>query len=172
MNKDSILYKVVLLGALCGICGLMLGGINSITAPVIEAQALAAEKENLEKIYPGASFTPVAEFEDESSLIEGIFVAEGKGTVYKLRNIGYNSNGFTFMVAFNEDGTVGGFTAVEQSETAGIGSRCFDDEYVSQVTALTSADEAPLLSGATLTSTAIHDGIEAARAHFNGNAGN
>ncbi len=171
MNKDSILYKVVLLGVLCGICGLLLGAVNAVTAPVIEAQALAAEKENLEKIYPGATFTQVAEFEDESGLIESIFVAEGKGTVYKIKNIGYNSNGFTFMVAFNEDGTVGGFTDVEQSETSGIGSRCFDDEYVSQITALTSTDEAPLLSGATLTSTAIRDGIAAAQAHFNNNAG-
>ena len=42
MNREGTLYKVVLLGVLCAICGLLLGGVNAVTAPVI------AEAKNVE----------------------------------------------------------------------------------------------------------------------------
>jgi electron transport complex protein RnfG len=166
MKKDSTAYKVILLGVLCAICGLLLTMVNNLTAPVIEAQAVAAEKENLDKIYPGADFTEITDFTDDTGLVESVFEAEGEGYVFKVNGMGYNSNGFTFMVAFNYDGSCAGFTAVEQNESPGIGSRCFEDEYVSQVEAITATEDAPLLSGATLTSTAIQKGVAAAEAVF------
>ena len=164
MNKDSTLYKAILLGVLCAVCGALLAFVNNMTAPVIAEQALAAEKENLEKIYPGAEFTEVTDFTDDSGLIQKVFTAEGQGTVYKIHAIGYNSNGFTFMIAFNDDGTVGGYTAVEQSETPGIGARAFEDEYISEISSITVDDDAPLISGASLTTGAIRKGVAAAEA--------
>ena len=165
MKKDSILYKVVLLGVLCAICGALLAGVNAITAPIIADAAIANEKVNLEKIYPGASFTAV-DYSDDSELILGVYRAEGKGMIYKVKGVGYNADGFTYLLAFNEDGSVGGFQVLEENETAGFGKRCFEDEYVSQINALTSSDTAPLLSGATLTSTAIQKGFDAAKTLF------
>lgn len=162
MKKDSILYKVVLLGALCAICGILLATVNGITAPIIANAGLAKEKQNLEIFYPGGNFEVVNDYEDESGLVEGVYLAEGQGTIYKLHVTGYNSNGFTFMVAINNDGTFQGFQVLEQNETNGFGSRAFEDDYVSQIEALSVGDEVPLLSGATLTTTAIKDGIEAA----------
>ena len=87
--------------------------------------------------------------------------------IYKVKGVGYNADGFTYLLAFNEDGSVGGFQVLEENETAGFGKRCFEDEYVSQINALTSSDTAPLLSGATLTSTAIQKGFDAAKTLFN-----
>ena len=165
MKKDSIIYKVVLLGVLCAICGALLAGVNAITAPIIADAAIANEKVNLEKIYPGASFTAV-DYSDDSGLILGVYRAEGKGMIYKVKGVGYNADGFTYLLAFNDDGSVGGFQVLEENETAGFGKRCFEDEYVSQINALTSSDTAPLLSGATLTSTAIQKGFDAAKTLF------
>ncbi len=169
MNREGILYKVVLLGVLCGICGILLAGVNSITEPIIAEAAIANEKANLEKIYPGATFTSV-EYEDESGMIEGVYSADGQGMIYKIHAVGYNSDGFDFLLAFNLDGTVGGYQVLEENETSGFGKRCFEEEYVSQINALTSSDTAPLLSGATLTSTAVQKGFDAAKTLFN--AGN
>ena len=166
MKKDSTGYKVVLLGVLCAICGLLLAVVNSLTAPVIAERSLAAEKENLDKIYPGAEFTEVTNFKDDTGLVQSVFQAEGKGYVFKVSGMGYNSNGCTFMIAFNNDGTCGGFTAVEQSESPGIGARAFEDDYVSQISQITATEDAPLLSGATLTTTAIRKGVAAAEAVF------
>jgi Na+-translocating ferredoxin:NAD+ oxidoreductase RnfG subunit len=166
MNKEGTLYKVVLLGVLCAVCGLLLAGVNAITEPIISEAAIANEKANLEKIYPGASFTAV-DYTDDSGMIEGVYKADGKGMIYKIRGVGYNADGFKFLLAFNDDGTVGGYQVLEENETSGFGKRCFEDEYVSQVNALTSSDTAPLLSGATLTSTAVQKGFEAAKTLFN-----
>ena len=47
MNKDSNVYKMILLGVLCGVCGLLLAVVNSITAPVIADNQLAKVKDNL-----------------------------------------------------------------------------------------------------------------------------
>lgn len=166
MNKESTLYKVVLLGALCAICGALLAGVNAVTEPIIAEASIANEKANLEKIYPGAEFAAVDYSADESGMITGAYSAAGKGMIYKIHGVGYNSDGFDFLLAFNEDGTVGGYQVLEENETSGFGKRCFEDDYVSQINALTSSDTAPLLSGATLTSTAVQKGFEAAKTLF------
>lgn len=170
LDHNSALYKACLLGTLCAICGLLLSIVNSITAPIIAENALATIKASLEEIYPGATFNDVTDKYigmDETGLIDGIYEAEGKGYIFTLHGIGYNSNGFTFMAGFDNDGKVSGYTALEQQETSGIGSRAFDPEYADQILALTSSDPVPLLSGATLTSTAVQKGIDAAKAVFN-----
>ncbi|MBR2762411.1 MAG: FMN-binding protein [Solobacterium sp.] len=166
MNREGTLYKAVLLGVLCAVCGLLLGGVNALTEPIITEAAIANEKANLELIYPGASFA-AQDFTDDSGYVQGVYSAEGKGMIYKIHATGYNSEGFTFLLAFNDDGSVGGFKVLEENETGGFGKRCFEDPYVSEVNALTSNDSAPLLSGATLTSTAIQKGFAAASALFN-----
>ena len=165
MNREGTMYKVVLLGALCAVCGLLLAGVNAITEPIISEAAIANEKANLEKIYPGAAFAAV-DYSDDTGLVTGAYSAEGKGMIYKIHAVGYNADGFDFLLAFNEDGSVGGFQVLEENETAGFGKRCFEDDYVSQINALTSSDTAPLLSGATLTSTGIQKGFNAAKALF------
>ena len=165
MNREGTLYKVVLLGVLCAVCGLLLAGVNAITEPIISETAIANEKANLEKMYPGAVFAAV-DYSDDTGLITGAYSAEGKGMIYKIHAVGYNADGFDFLLAFNEDGSVGGFQVLEENETAGFGKRCFEDDYVSQINALTSSDTAPLLSGATLTSTGIQKGFNAAKALF------
>ena len=166
MNKDSTAYKVILLGVLCAVCGTLLSAVNSVTAPIIEEASIAAEKQNLELIYPGATFTE-AENTDTTGLITGVYEAEGKGYIYKIETIGYNSSGFTFLIAFNNDGSVGGYAAITQNESPGFGARCFEDDYTNTVKSLTSADAFPLLTGATITSTAVVKGIDAAKACFN-----
>ncbi len=175
IDKTSGLYKSCMLGILCAVCGLLLAGVNAITAPIIEENALASVKSSLETIYPGATFTDVTEDEigllqlkdGEEQLIDGIYNAEGKGTIFTLHSTGYNSDGFTFMIAYNNDGGVGGYTVLEQAETAGKGDKAFKDPYVSDVLKLTSSDTMPLISGATITSTAVGKAVDQARQVFN-----
>ena len=174
MDKNSAQYKALLLGLLCGLCGLLLSTVNAITAPKIAENAIAAIKSSLEEIYPGGTFNDVTDkykAEDETGLIYGIYEAEGQGYVFTVNGMGYNSNGFKFMVGFDNDGKISGYKALEQNETNGLGSRCFDTDYTNQILALTSSDPIPLLSGATLTSTAVQKGIDAAKAVFNGMQG-
>lgn len=169
MDKNSVQYKALLLGVFSAVCGLLLSAVNSITAPKIAENAIAAIKSSLEEIYPGGTFNDVTDkYEDETGLIYGIYEAEGQGYVFTVNGMGYNSNGFKFLVGFDNDGKISGYKALEQNETNGLGSRCFEDDYINQIKSLTSSDPIPLLSGATLTSTAVQKGIDAAKAVFNG----
>ena len=147
MNKDSVQYKVILLAVMSAICGLLLGAVNSITAPVIAEANLATVKSSLEQIYPGADFAEVTDFTDDSGYITAVYTAEGKGTLYSIHG---------------DDGTTSGFVVLSENETDGFGKRCFTDESIANYTAISVGDDIPMVSGATLTSTAIRNGITAA----------
>lgn len=167
MKRDSSTYKMVLLGVLCAVCGILLSLVNSITAPVIAENNLAKVKENLEVIFPDGDFEDVSDTylkDDDSGLIDAIYVAKGEGTIFTVHGTGYNSSGLTFMVGFDTDGKIVGFMALEQNETNGIGSTVFDDEWAQNYIGLSVGDDIPMKSGATLTSTAVKTGIEAAQA--------
>ena len=175
IDKTSGVYKSCMLGILCAVCGILLSTVNAITAPIIEENALASVKSSLEVIYPGATFTDITEDkigllelkDGEEKLIDGIYNAEGKGTIFTLHSTGYNADGFTFMIAYNNDGSVAGYSVLEQAETAGKGDKAFKDPYVSDVLKLTSSDTMPLISGATITSAAVGKAADQARQVFN-----
>ena len=160
------LYLAFFLAVICAIAGAALTAFNNITEPIIKEAAIAKEKANLELIYPGAEFAEVP-FEDDTGLVEAVYEAKGKGYVFKCRGMGYSSNGFTFMIAFNNDGHVGGYVVLEHQETSGFGARLFEQEHINTIMSLSSSDAFPTLSGATLTSTGVVNGINAAKAIFN-----
>ncbi|MEG2835132.1 FMN-binding protein [Anaerorhabdus sp.] len=162
----KILYLACFLAIISAIAGGALSYVNSITAPIIKEMGIAAEKENLEIMFPGAEFTEI-EYVDETGLVKGAYEATGKGYIYKVETNGYSSTPIIFMIAFDNDGKVVGFTPLQQQETSGFGSRVFEDGYTSQVIGKTSADGFPLLSGATVTSSAVVNGINAAKSVFN-----
>lgn len=162
----KIAYLTCFLAIVCAVAGGALTLVNDMTAPIIDSMAIEAEKANLELIYPGAEFSEV-ENTDDSGLILGIYEAKDKGYVYKLQNTGYSSTPYQFLIAFNLDGTVGGYKMLQSSETNGFGARAWEDEYTNTILSLTSSDAFPLLSGATVTTTGVVEAIDAAKAHFN-----
>ena len=120
MDQNSSVYKMMILGILCAVCGLLLSAVNAVTAPIIEENNLAVIKSSLEEIYPGGDFADVTSdyiSMDETGLVDGIYEAKGQGYIFTLHGTGYNSNGFTFMVGFDNDGKVSGFREIEQNET-------------------------------------------------------
>ncbi len=167
-NQDSPAYKACLLAVLCAVCGLLLSAVNALTKPIIEENAVAAIKSTLEKIYPGANFTDVSEkyLPDETGLIDGVYEAEGKGYIFTLHNEGYGGQ-YTFIIGYNNDGTVAGYAGLENAETPGKGSLAWDTDYTNTVMGLTSSDPLPLISGATITTQGVSQAADAARAVFN-----
>ncbi|MDY5251707.1 MAG: FMN-binding protein [Erysipelotrichaceae bacterium] len=163
----KIAYLTCFLAIVCAVAGGALTMVNNMTAPIIDSMAIEAEKANLELIYPGAEFAEV-ENTDDTGLILGIYEASGKGYVYKLQNTGYASTPYQFLIAFNMDGTVGGYKMLSSNETSGFGARAWEADYTNSILALTSSDAFPLLSGATVTTTGVVEAIDAAKAHFNG----
>lgn len=161
----KILTLVLFLGIVSAVSGLLLGYVNSITEPIIQEAAVKAEKANLELMYPGAEFKQTGESLVDGTTILGIYEAEGQGYIFKLWGKGYGSNGITILAGFDYEGTLTKVVALEQQETSGFGSKVFD-----QLDELYAGnglnDEVNMLSGATVTSTAMKGMIEAAKAQF------
>lgn len=165
----KIIQLVVFLALVSGLSGLCLSVINGMTAPIIEEQKLAAVKENLEALYPGA------EFKEEtiavSGSIQNVYSASGSanGYVYKAAVNGYAGE-VSFLVGINEDGSYQGFIALDySSETSGFGSRIGDEEFSSRFDGKSIDDNIDTLSGATVTSTAVVKGIDEIVEHFEEN---
>ena len=161
MNKT--LHLTLFLGVVCAIAGAGLSFVNSFTAPKIAENEMAGVKATLEMVYPGGEFTAV-DFVDDTGLVAEVYQEASNGYIFKMNGMGYNTNGFTYMVAINNDGAVDAFVELEQNETSGFGARCFTDEYTSQL--IGQSDNFPTLSGASLTSGSIVKGLDAAKAVF------
>ena len=167
MKKALLL--VIFLGVVSAISGLSVGLVNSVTEPMIQERLLAAEKENLEKMYPGAEFAPV-EFKDESGFIDGVYAVNGAQHAVKLHTTGYNSGTpIILLVGFDAEGTIEGVVCLQQQETDGFGARVFQAENIESLFVGKTVDQqTDLLSGATVTSTACQKAIAAAQSLVKG----
>lgn len=154
MNKT--LKLVLFLAIVSALSGLSIGIVNSFTAPVINENAIAAEKKNLEVIYPGGDFKAV-DYVDSEGVIIGAYKVEGQGFVFKTTAKGYNSsNPIVVLIGMDNNGTVTNVVELQQSETSGIGSKCFEKENIQSLYVGKTVDQEPdMLTGATFTSNAM-----------------
>lgn len=150
------LKLALFLGVVAAISGLLLGLVNDITAPVIAENALKAEKANLEIMYPGSEFEPI-DYVDNDGVVSGIYSVDGKNYIFKASATGYNSSTpIIVLVGLNKDGKIDKVVALQQQETNGFGSRCFETENIKSLyIGKTNANEVDMLAGATFTSTAM-----------------
>ena len=168
----KIIHLTVFLAVVGALSAGVLSFVNDLTAPIIEAQKLAAVKESLEVLYPGANFSELSTEADETGLVSAAYKAEGKGYIYSVQVVGYNSSTpIDFMMSIDNDGTISGYVVLTQQETNGIGSRVADDEFKNTVVGKGIKDSISTLSGATVSSTAVVKGINAAKALFGAQAG-
>ncbi|MBR5005179.1 MAG: FMN-binding protein, partial [Erysipelotrichaceae bacterium] len=168
----KIIHLTVFLAVVGALSAGVLSYVNDLTAPIIEAQKLAAVKESLEVLYPGANFSELSTEADETGLVSAAYQAEGKGYIYSVQVVGYNSSTpIDFMMSIDNDGTISGYVVLTQQETNGIGSRVADDEFKNTVVGKGINDSISTLSGATVSSTAVVKGINAAKALYGAQAG-
>lgn len=160
----KIIKLAVFLAAISGLSGLCLSFVNSKTAPIIEEQALAAEKQYLDAMYPGATFT-VNEISGDYVTKE--YVSSTGGKAYKIEGNGYGGL-VQVIVGFDEKGQVVGYDAIDiSSETQGIGSKVGDDSFKEQVLEASADGSIDTISGATITSTVVANGFDEAAELFN-----
>lgn len=167
---NELVKPFLVLVGICLVVSVLLGYTNRVTAPVIEANALAQAEATRKAVLEGATgFTEVRL--DEAKLKElGIASAykekSGLGYVITSSNKGYG--GFvTVTVGIGPDGKVLKVSADVSTETSGIGSKAGDADYTAKYVGLTgSADSVDTISGATYSSTAVKKGVSAALAAF------
>ena len=164
------LKLALFLAIVAGLSGAALSYVNGVTAPIIQEQKVAKDKSGLEAIYAGAEFIPVEDTDtSEYPSIQAIYEAKGKGYIYKCSVTGYGGP-VEYLVALDNDGTYKGFVATEYSnETKGFGSKIGEDEFKNGIVGKNIGDSIDTISGATISSSAVVDGIEQATQHYEEN---
>ena len=194
--KNKIVKDTLALTVITLVSGLLLGLVNDITAGPIASQLAKEKEEAYKAVFAdAASFETVTSGEDtdlESYLDENGFKAQNIDEVMLAKDDQGNELGYAFTVTTSEgyggdiqfamgvqdDGTLNGISILSISETAGIGMRATTDDFKNQFkdknvekftytkTGATSDDEIDALSGATITTNARTNGVNAGLAAF------
>lgn len=148
--------------------------ISAVTAGVVAAvNAMTEEKiaENLEMEIRNSFIAVFGEGVEYKSLdsipkgLEAVYEITANGSTYYSANI--NSSGFggdiNILTSFGTDGKIIGVSIVTHSETPGIGTRVTDNSFTSKFKDKTLANQVDSLSGATISSNALKDGISTAQ---------
>lgn len=164
--NDFVRLTVTLL-AISAICALLLGVVNAVTAPRIEAAQKAKTEAAMAEVLPADSYESV-EVLLEGSIVTAVYAAGDEGYVIQVAPSGFGGV-IDMMVGVSKDGTCTGVSIITMSETAGLGANASKEDFRSQFVGLSgtvsvSKDGGVIdaLTGATITSRAVAAGVTAA----------
>ena len=189
--KDTLAITVITL-----VAGLALGIVQDITAdPIARQQALTKERAYKEVFTDAASFETVSSGEDadlEAYLDENGYPAQNIDEVMVAKDDSGNELGYAFTVTTTEgyggdiqftmgvrdDGTLNGLSILSIGETAGLGMKANTDDFKNQFSnkkvdafqytknKAESENEIDAISGATITTNAMVNGVNAGLCAF------
>lgn len=195
MIKDALVLFVITL-----IAGLALGYVYHITKDPIAASELKAKNESYAKVFPEASSFEAISF-DETVFDSADWKAEGNSGIVVTEvasakdssdsSLGYvllmkTKNGYggdiTFSMGITNEGVVNGISILTISETAGLGMRAeevlqpqFQNKAVEKFSLVkngaTSDSQIDAISGATITSNAVTNAVNAGLYYFENSLG-
>ena len=160
-----ILRLTLTLLLITGVTAALLGLVNELTEDKIDTLT----REKAEKAMQGV--LPAQSYEELPAQADGI------SAVYRADELGYvvrvSTNGFggaiDMMVGVDDAGTVTGISVISHSETASLGANCTREDFRSQfvgasgtVTVSKDGGQIEALTGATVTSRAVSDGVNLA----------
>lgn len=155
---------------IAAVAALVLALVNVVTADRIAELAAAKRQAAMETVVPGADVFSELYSEDET--ITGITGAYA-GTQFMGYCVEVSPNGFggaiSLMVGVDEGGAVTGVSILDHSETAGLGAKAEDPGFLNQyidksgtITVNTGDNAINAISGATVTSKAVTEGVNTA----------
>ncbi len=177
-NAAYILRLTVTLLVICAVVALALAGVNAITSPLIAASKEAKTQEAIATVLPGCTAVEEISFTDTSGMVTKAYRADMTNTFGFGYAVEVAPNGFggavTMIVGITPDGKVVGISITSHAETPGLGAVSaantdkgvsFREQFQGLTAGITIGDgenQIDALSGATITSQAIVDGVNAA----------
>ena len=172
MRKKGELTEIIRVGlilfAITAIAALILAGVNKVTSPVIEEQRAQKMQDAMKKVLPDAKEFNKVEFEIPESLCVTEIYESDAGFVVMALPKGYGGE-ISMVVGIDENLTVTGISIISQSETAGLGAKCVDEEWQKQFAGKTEnievskngakGNQIDAISSATITSKAVTRGV-------------
>lgn len=187
----EIIKQTLLLTVITLIAGVLLGGVYEITKDPIAKQSKLREEKACESVFPQAdSFDMDYELTDDGSVegfdqdfVEKVIPAwndkkEILGYVLTVTSKEGYGGDITFMMGISKNGEVQGIEILSISETAGLGMKAKEPEFLEQFQQKTvdqfayskngasSENEIDAISGATITTKAMTNGVNAGLNYF------
>ncbi len=174
-TESTVKYVLRLAGTLLIICAVVaaaLAGVNSITKPIIDRQNAEKTQRAIETVLPGGYDEQLSSFADATGLVSKVYKG-ANGYALEVLPAGFD-NTITMMVGIGNDGKVLGISIVSHTETAGLGAvaaaatsagEAFRDQFVGQSGSVAVSKDGGTLdaiTGATITSRAVCEGVNAA----------
>ena len=168
MNK--ILKLALVLLAVSAIVAGVLGIINELTYPVIDAQKQAKTAEAFASVLKADRFDEVEFDNPDFPTVLTVHKAEGVGYVVTSKFSGAQGN-ITLAVGVDNDYKCTGISVIEHSETSGLGANAastgevgvkFREQFIGQDESIALANAGgsiDALTGATITSRAITEAV-------------
>ena len=192
-KEGGIVQLVVVLGLITFLCALILGVINGVTKDKIAQNAVETRNAAMAEIIPDADFEDMdVNLSAEDVAAAGVSLPAGRTAaaitgVYKATKDGADAGycvqvtpkGFggvlTMIVGINADGTIAGAKVTSHSETPGLGAKSqADPNWITQYSGQTADGQLQVtkdggtinaITGATITSRAVTDGVNTAAAY-------
>lgn len=195
MNK-KIVHDALILAAFTFVLGLILGGVNEITKKPIEKANRDTQEAAYREVFKDAySFEENAEFDvaeakklladsqySKNELIDMQNAKDASENVigYVMTVISHEGSqaDITLSVGVQKDGTINGYSIISMNETPGLGVLIDEDAFKSQFnnkkadtfivvkTAPTAENEIEAVTGATISSKAVANSINACLIYF------
>lgn len=177
MKKTSMFrYILRLAGTLLlitSVVAALLAWVNSITESRIAETKAQKTINAIAAVLPDAETAQALDsFPDDTGLVTAVYTSDS-GYAIQVVPTGFGG-GITMMVGVNKDGSVLGVSVVSHTETAGLGAvagaktakgQAFRDQYVGMTGTLAVTKDGGAvdsISGATITSRAVTQGVNAA----------
>ncbi|MBQ6719404.1 MAG: FMN-binding protein [Oscillospiraceae bacterium] len=171
-NVMYVLRLALTLLAITAVVAAALAGVNSITKPVIDQLTAEKTQQAIQAVLPGGG--EEVDFAASSAIVSKVYKGES-GYAVEVTPGGFD-NTITMMVGVDYDGKVLGISIISHTETAGLGAvaaaatpagEAFRGQFVGQsgsVSVTKDGGAMDAITGATITSRAICDGVNAALA--------
>ena len=163
-----ILRLTVTLLVICAVVAAVLAGVNMITKDKIALIQAQKTEKAIQDVLPGAQDLQQLPLSGDAGIVQAVYAADGSYAV-QVAPGGFDGE-ITMMVGIC-DGAVTGISVISHTETPGLGAvaaaqnvkgEAFRGQFVGQSGTLAVGDQIDAMSGATITSTAVVTGVNAA----------
>ena len=169
-NTVFIIRLALTLLIICTVVAALLAAVNSYTAPIIAKQKEEKTRLAIEAVLPGGG--EEVEFEDDTGMVTALY-ASGSGWAVQVTANGFGG-AIDMMVGIDKAGKVIGISIISHAETPSLGAVAAENNaageaFRSQFAGLSGTlavgkdgGTVDAISGATITSRAVVNGVNAA----------
>ncbi|MBR6522127.1 MAG: RnfABCDGE type electron transport complex subunit G [Oscillospiraceae bacterium] len=175
----SMARLVIVLFVVTAVVALLLGMVDFITRDKIAANIKAKTDAAMSAVISADEYIQLDSFTDNSGLVKSVYEAKNSdgtfvGYVAEVSPSGFGG-AINMVVGVDAYGNVSGISIVKMTETSGLGANAsntsFREQYIGKTGTLAvdkDGGEIVALTGATVTSRAVTDGVNAVLAAVNG----